>query len=211
MRSSRRLARDNSVGPWTEADSIIERCRELSVSVSSLAPGLAARTVARNLPTSVLSTSDCRASSDAELDTRVAAAPGCLRPRGARQRRPPPRRSLAARRASLGSKGAGAQRRKLGPSARGPRPYRRGPSRRRLIARSIAPIARALPQERYRVVRFDEGLRLARAVAASHTRPGPPRPARAGPSIAILPGKMARIFIALVPDRSSPQRNIELK
>jgi hypothetical protein len=75
MRSSRRLARDNSAGPWTEADPIIERCRELSVSVSSLAPAHAARRVARNLPTSALSTCDCRASSDAELDTRVAAAP----------------------------------------------------------------------------------------------------------------------------------------
>jgi len=29
------------------------------------------------------------------------------------------------------------------------------------FARSIAPIARALQEERYRVVRFDEGLRLA--------------------------------------------------
>ena len=69
MRSSRRLARDKSAGPWTEADPIIERCRELSVSVSSLAPAHAARTAARNFPTSALSTSDCRASSDAELNT----------------------------------------------------------------------------------------------------------------------------------------------
>jgi hypothetical protein len=162
MRSSRRLARDKSAGPWTEADPIIERCRELSVSVSSLAPAHAARTAARNLPTSALSASDCRASSDAELNARVADAPvlpaAAVTPAKGALRRGDHLLHIAH---LWDRKGAGAQRRKLGPPARGPWPYRCGPSRRRLIWRSIAPIARALQEERYRVVRFDEGLRLA--------------------------------------------------